>query len=305
MSSAHPLPLIEQFAQHHGFSGSAQHIATGYVNDVYAVGSDIIVRVTKEDMDPEDSYTEAVAVPAAIKAGIATPRLIALDDSCSILPRVATIYERMPGVALATLRVDQSELPDLYRQLGSQIGLLHTKVESVVDEKGWLDYAEYHRPLEWLEKALSAGTVEQVTGDWLTGWVERIEPQLNFDVEHRFLHNDLHAGNVMVHENPLRLEGIIDWGDAAGHDPIIDFETMPVWAVPWAFEGYREAGGTVDETFVGRLLWHDLGTALEWTMSNDRAGQNEPWAPLSTSLLFNLTRLCSMDQPEEWSSWLP
>src|SRR5690349_10204951 len=110
---------------HHGLSGEVVPLTTGYVNWVFAVGEDVILRVTKPEIDPSDTYTEAVAVPAAIAAGIRTPKLIAFDDSRQHLPYVYTLYERAPGVALAEVRVDQAELPRMYQELGGEVAAIH------------------------------------------------------------------------------------------------------------------------------------------------------------------------------------
>jgi aminoglycoside phosphotransferase (APT) family kinase protein len=288
----------------HALRGEVRYVGGGFVNFVYAVGEDLILRVNRPDRDTEDAYTESVAVPAVRAAGIMAPELVVFDDSRDAVDFVFTVYVRTAGDALGTLRVEQSELPSLYREIGQEIGRLHTRVTQVDDPNGWLDYAEYHDPRAVIEAALSAGRIDRVSGDWLTKWTDRISQQLSFVVQTVFVHNDLHAGNTMVVRDPLRLAAVIDWGDAAWFDPMVDFETMPVWCVPWALSGYRSEGGVVDETFIGRLLWHNVGTVLEW--SDERfSGVPDPWIPRTSSLWINLVRLMRMELPDEWKPWLP
>jgi aminoglycoside phosphotransferase (APT) family kinase protein len=296
---------LTPFLKKHGLQGPVRQLPGGYVNHVFQVGEGTIVRVNRPDRTTEDAYTERVAVPAAIKAGVKAPKLLVFDDDRDALDSVVTVYERAEGAPLGSVRVDQSELPSLYRELGRQIARLHTRVNRVEDPNNWLDYAEYHDPRDAIEEAVAKARVERLSGDWLIAWTDRVHKDLDFDVPRVFTHNDLHAGNTMVLQSPLRLSAVIDWGDAAWFDPMVDFETMPVWCVPWALEGYREEGATVDDTLIGRLLWHNAGTALQWDPDDDRAGQHDPWAPLPSSLWINLARLLRMDLPGEWLPWLP
>lgn len=276
---------------------------TGFVNWVYAVGVDLILRVNKLEVEDEDAYTEAVAVPVAIAAGIRTPKLLDADLTKSILPTVASLYERAPGATLGRIHVDQRELPALYRELGREVGHLHTRVKECPDPNGWLDKAGLFDARKELDRARAAMKVEAVTYDWLASWLDVLEPSLS-GAPIVFLHNDLHSFNTMVTEGPLRLSAILDWGDAAWGDPALEFETMPIWAVDWMLEGYREAGATVDETFHGRLLWHDIGAALDAT-TEPWVETSEPWQPLITSRWVNLTRLMAVPPSESWRRWMP
>lgn len=278
---------------------------TGYVNWVYAVGDDVILRVTKPDIDPEDTYTEAIAVPAAIAAGIRTPKMIAFDDSRADIPYVYTIYERAPGVALAEVRVDQRELPSLYRELGLEIANIHTRITHVDDPHGWLDKPYFCDPRVELVKAREALVIETVTYDWLAKWAERLATAIDAPGNVRFVHGDLHAGNTMVLTSPLRLSALIDWGDANWGEPVTDFERVPIWAAPWALETYGAQGGTVNELFVGRLLAHVLGKTLEKARDSEFDPSSQPWHPFPSAFTFNLVRLMRMELPSEWKAWLP
>jgi hygromycin-B 7''-O-kinase len=295
---------LAPFLAKHSLRGEVRYVGGGFVNFVYAVGEELIVRVNRPDRDTEDAYTESVAVPAVRAAGIRAPELVVFDDSRDAIDSVVTVYARAAGNALGRVRADQSELPSLYGEIGCEIGRLHTRVTHVDDPNGWLDHAEYHDPRSVIETAFAAGRIDRVSGDWLIKWTDRIAPLLSFDVPRVFVHNDLHAGNTMVTQTPLHLSAVIDWGDAAWFDPMVDFETMPAWCVPWALEGYRSEGGVVDETFIGRLLWHNVGTVLEWE-DFGFSGEPDPWIPLTSSLWLNLARLMGMDLGAEWQAWLP
>lgn len=294
-------PILDK----HGLSGEVHYLGSGYINWVYAVGDDTIVRATKQGMDPEDSYTEAVAVPAARAAGVRTPELLVFDDDRDAIDTVVTVYERAEGVPLGSLRVDQSELPSLYREFGREVGRLHTGAKEVDDPKGWLDEQYDYKLQEEIDKAFEMNRLETVSYDWLCRWAQKLEPAVQSEFDKRFIHNDMHAANTMVLTDPLRLSAIIDWGDACWGDPAQDIVKTPVWAAPWSIEGYREEGGVVDELFVGRVIVQNIGIAMDsLTGGWDEIG-NTPWEPMSSCFFINLVRLMAMDLPDEWKPWLP
>jgi hygromycin-B 7''-O-kinase len=285
--------------------GTVVPMPTGYVNWVYAVGSDFVLRVTKPDIDPEDTYTEAVAVPAAVAAGIRTPRLIAFDDSRSLIPFVYTLYERAPGVALAEVRVEQSELPSLYSEFGTEVAAIHTSITYVDDPNGWLDKPYFCDPRSEVVRAREALAIELVTYDWLAKWAERLGAAVDAQSPVRFLHGDLHAGNTMVLEGPLRLSALIDWGDANWGQAPIDFERVPAWAAPWALSAYDAVTGSVDDVFVGKVLAHVLGKTLEKSCDREFDPSGQPWHPFPSAFTFNLVRLMGMNLDSRWERWLP
>lgn len=306
MACPFSIPQLEAVLAAHGYGGRPirPRPDTGYVNWVFEVGDDLILRVCKPHVGCEDGRTEALVVPLVVAAGIRTPELLVFDESQDLLPASWTLYRRAEGDALAETHADQSRLPDLYRDLGREIARIHTRIKPFADPKGWLDKGEFFDPRAELERAREALKVEMVSRDWLLAWIEKLEPAMTLPRDPVFIHNDLHAGNTLIRPDTLQLTAVIDWGDAAWADPVLDFETMPIFALPWALEGYREEGGEVDETFIGRLIYHDIGAALE-------AGTDEwlpgplPWAPLTSSRWINLIRLLSTNLPKEWHPWLP
>lgn len=297
-----PFGQIEAWLLARGFEGQIEELAgEACVNWVAAVG-DVVVRVCKLPGDP-DAYTELVAVPAAIEAGVKTPRLLELDDSFSMVEALVTLYERWPGVALGTLPPNEAALPSMYRILGTELGKLHTSVVECPDPNGWLEEPDDRDPRTELDGALKERRIDEPNGLWLSKWIERLLPAFGADVPRRFLHNDAHCFNTLVMPD-FAYSGLIDWGDAGWDDPAAEFSTMPLWAVPWLLEGYREAGATTDDGFCGRVLWYSLTYALDWERRREEPG-NEPWSPTATSLHLNLARFIASDPPHEWRAWLP
>jgi hygromycin-B 7''-O-kinase len=276
----------------------------GFVNRVYLIGSDLVLRITKNVGDAEDALTETVAVPVAVEAGLKTPALIEFDDSKSIFQSVVSLYEKSEGLTMGRQSLSLGELPSLYLEVGEQLGILHREVKVCSDPNGYLDIPESFNPRALLDHARTSRKVEAVSFDWVSRWLDILEPGITPRPDNVFLHNDLHSFNVMVHLEPLRLSAILDWGDAGWGDPALEFGTMPIWAVDWILSSYEKSFRPVDEGFFARLLWHDLGAALEASI-NLWVETDEPWQPLTTSRWINLARLFAHPKDPRWAQWLP
>ncbi len=82
--------------------------------------------------------------------------------------------------------------------------------------------------------------------------------------ERCFVHNDLHAMNVMCRPREASLSALIDWGDAGWGDPVLDFAAVPVEMMAAALEGY----GTANQRRLGafpeaRIIWSKLHDAMD------------------------------------------
>lgn len=304
-SDAARVESVSRWMKAQGLSGEPIRLLpdVGFVNWVYQLGDDLILRVTKSGGDSCDAYTESVAVPAVVSAGLMTPKLLVFDDSRRVVSTVVTLYEKAPGVTLGRQRVDQRELPALYRQLGEQLGILHDRVKSCDDPDGYLDKPEMYEAREYLDEARRKRKVEAVSYDWLLGWLDRLEPGLDRVPEPVFLHNDLHSFNTMIDLDPLALTAVIDWGDAGWGDPAIEFGFMPIWAVDWMLQGYERIR-LVDDGFFARLLWNDIGAALEASIK-PWVETDEPWQPLTSSRWINLIRFAAEPGGRRWARWMP
>ncbi len=289
----------------HGIDAPFQlHADLGFVNWVYFVGDDLVLRITKEGISDEDARTEAVAVPAVCSAGLRTPALIEFDSSHACLSATVTLYKRANGVTLGQTHVESIRLPPLYQDIGREVGRLHHLVKSVPDPQGWLDRPCFFDARSELDRARKSQKIEAVSYEWIAAWLDSLEPAFETEAPRVFLHNDLHPFNTLVSLDPLRLEAVLDWGDAGWGDPVLDFGTLPIWAIDWVLSGYEEVMGEVDDGFMGRLVWHDIGAALDAT-TEPWVETSEPWQPLTTSRWLNLTRWLANSPGRRWRRWLP
>ncbi|MCW5938875.1 MAG: aminoglycoside phosphotransferase family protein [Fimbriimonadaceae bacterium] len=298
-----PLDQARAFLRSHGLpEGPLTEISgQAWVNWVFLVGESHVLRINRITVETDDAYTERVAVPAVRKAGIRTPELVVFDDSRSVIDSVVTVYEQVEGRALGRLPWRLEGLREVYTELGVEIARIQQRVTEVDDPHGWLDEETVSDLGELVPEALESGKIEAVTAAWLEDWASRLDPAGASRGLMVFAHQDFHSFNLLVSGEPMRLNSVIDWGDAGWADASCDFCSAPVWAVPWMIEGYEAEGGVVDEAFVGRILTEAVGTLLDW---EDHPGK-EPWAPQVSSFWANLVRLMAMDLDSRWSPWLP
>jgi len=80
---------------------------SGIFNQVYIMGGQYVLRIPRDHPAYiEALYREAIAVPAARRAGVRTPALLVFDATCDVLPVPYAIYERVAGRALESLNLE-------------------------------------------------------------------------------------------------------------------------------------------------------------------------------------------------------
>jgi aminoglycoside phosphotransferase (APT) family kinase protein len=238
--------------------------ATGVANRIYATEG-VVLRVATDHPDAvSDARTESVAAPVAHAAGILTPRLIAFDDSRTLVDRPFSLWERVHGGSLGVLELGQGPLPDAWRQVGRQLARLHDRVRACADPNGYLDTPGREMDLHPLpDRLAAAGRLDAATVEGIARLIGELAPHVVRGVDARFIHNDIHAMNVLC--SPAgELLAIIDWGDAGWGDPTLDFAAIPLGAIPYAREGYEsEAPAALGAFPEARFVWDKLHAALD------------------------------------------
>ena len=241
----------------------------GVVNTALALGEGFVLRVPKPIEEAiADCRTEAIAAPVAFAAGVRTPRLVAFDDTMSVLDVPYTIYERVAGDNFGLLNSDAGDplvWSAVYRDIGRDLATLHTRVTRCEDPRGWLDQPGRFSRDEadgLLRRLDDRGFLSRPNLRWLTTVLDRLAPASEAgSTWRRFLHGDLGPANVLVHSGTYA--AAIDWGDAGWGDPALDFAYLPLRAVPEALVGYRElAALDGDAEAEARILWDHVCLGL-------------------------------------------
>jgi len=264
---------------------------TGLSKKVYATADVVVAIASDHPSAVSDARTESVAAPAARAAGVRTPRLLAFDDTRALIDRPWSVWERVHGVLLRERWPRYTEAAASWREVGAELALLHRAVTACPDPRGWL--ARHDRatdPRASVPALRDAGRLDDARAAWIERVAARLEPHARRACAPRFLHGDAHGMNVIA-DDAGRLLALIDWGDAGWGDPAIDLAELPVDAWRIALDGYRAAGGVLDDDATPVLLWQRLDYALA------HLAQPKP----RTARLDELARLIDVSP---WADWL-
>lgn len=249
------------------------------VNHVYRVGDTHCLRVNRQDVEEDDAYSERAALPVVALADIPHPRLLIFDDSKEILPMATTVYEWIEGETVGTNPPDFARFRVLARDLGAAMARIHALPTDRIEER-YLDPAD---PLDLdgqIAKARADKTLDGYHLDWYSRWGQRLQ-SAGGPMPKKFLHNDLHGGNIMYDGASGHLRAILDWGDVGYGDPAFEFNTLPVWLWDDLLDAYEAEGGSLGPGGEFRLLACYIDTAFRF-MSADFVNMKDiesPWWP--------------------------
>ena len=252
--------LIDAMFARHGVPGPWEALpSTGLANRIFAT-RDVVLRLATDHPDGVvDARTESVAAPVARAAGILTPRLIAFDDTRTLVERPFSLWERVHGKPVGWTSLSPCQAADVWRGVGRELARLHMRVRECADPKGYLDEPARDQDVDAAVKRLvdakkldikAAGQVEQLT--------KGLRPYIATIIETRFIHGDIHPMNIMCSADG-ELLAIIDWGDAGWGDPTLDFAAIPFDGIRSALEGYKaEAPGSLGAFPEARIAWNKV-----------------------------------------------
>lgn len=295
---------LRVIADRHGAHAVARLPDVGIFNAVYLLGDDLVLRV------PRDHATfvgaacqEAIAAPAARAVGVRTPRLVEFDESRAVLPVPYLVYERVHGETLGALDLEPTETPTVWRELGRDLALLHSRVDEA-GEVGTLSADPLPDPRPWAAELDRGGQIGASEARWLAGWLDRLAPAALVPVRRRFLHGDVQSTNVMVRPGARTYLALIDWGDAKWGDAAWDFAGIPLRAVPFVLEGHRAVAPLDDdETAEVRILWRHLQLALYLLRRPPQPGRS--WAERPTGMLVEVLRFFLGRPDGRWRDLAP
>ncbi|MDV6375757.1 phosphotransferase family protein [Deinococcus arenicola] len=309
-----PLPNLTAaelaaFARKYGLQGTLERLpSVGIVNRVYRAalnGQAVVLRVPLPG-DDRDALNEGVAAPAACRAGVRTPELLIFDDDREVLNAPVTVYAFAPGRSLDRCGWAEHDprLLRAYREAGRELARLHASVSEVADPHGRLATIRAPNVSRTLARVTDGKKLGLPDATWATDTVFRLletappPPPV-------FLHNDLHAGNLMVADNGAdegAVTALIDWGDAGWGDPALDLTYAGPLAAPGLLRGYREEAGRSDGGLALRLLAYLLEDATRRLAYVPETHETELWYTRPGTALMQLLRVST--QFPEWGEWL-
>ncbi len=233
--------LVDAMFETHGVPGPWEVLpATGVANHIFAT-RDVVLRVATDHRDGfSDARTESIAAPVARAAGILTPRLVAFDDTRTLVDRPFSLWERVHGETLGTANLSDFATARVWRSIGRELARIHLRVRECPDPNDYLDEpARQHDLGRSLNRLAEAGTLDLDTATRVEEFARALRSQAAEPLGRHLIHDDVSSMNVMC-TTAGELLAIIDWGDAGWGDPSLDFAAMPLAAVPAALVGHEE-----------------------------------------------------------------
>jgi len=254
----------------------------GIDNHVWFLDDRFVLRTPRDAehvvfMGGEIAIWEQVAA-----AGVRVPPLVAHGKRENGFPYM--IVARMEGRLLGeTNRAEPIE--GLLDELTEQLLLLHSL--PVPEQRAADRVFDTYDPWPYFRKAWDAHAIPRMDLLEIEAFMQRLsrcagnyrdESSSRPPVPRPVLtHNDLHAWNILVLENPLRLSAIIDWGDACVSDLRNDLSTLPLDVLVQLAETYRHGAGDVGPDFEARILWAWLDISFWENLNMEALGFHRPW----------------------------
>ncbi|MGO9950396.1 MAG: aminoglycoside phosphotransferase family protein [Steroidobacteraceae bacterium] len=197
--------------------------ACGWDNAIFRLGEQLCVRLPRREASaalleneqrwlPELSKRLPLPIPSPVRTGIA----------CANYPWSWSVLPWLSGVT-----ADQSKLlADEGIVLAKFLKALHRPAPPTAP----------HNPYRGVPLAQRAAVVEErmerldrstqsVSNDIRSIWKDALAAPI--DVDDTWIHGDLHARNVLVHQQ--RLSAVIDWGDLCAGDRATDLASIFMW----------------------------------------------------------------------------
>lgn len=290
-----PAPeALAEIARRHRIEPAAVSAAPfqGIANRVYFLGDHLVLRIARPE-SADDLRKEALVIPAAVRAGVRTPEVVAFDDD--LLETPFMVLKRATGISPGLLdSPGDGSWRTAYRELGAELAALHENIEVLpevpVDSAG--------DPRSDVSRLADAGYLSPDLAAWLTGWFDRLESRCPATPPVRLIHGDASPTNLLVDPDSKQLTAILDWGDAAWADPATEFAKLPLRAVPSVLEGYLDEP---DESWAARILWHHLHWAIG-RIPRPPDSHAAHWSAQPSNRLLEIMRFFNADPPHPWST---
>ncbi|NUW34206.1 aminoglycoside phosphotransferase family protein [Nonomuraea sp. SMC257] len=288
--------------RHGSAAGRIRPLPAGVANRVFLLGDDLVLRVPRTERFLPDLVKEAAVIPAARRAGVRTPEVVAFDDTCSVVEVPYMVLTRARGADLAELDLPSAATDHVLRQVGRELAKLHRLSPATAPALAALPVDGAADPWALTHRLLKEGWIDAEHARWLTGWFDRLSAHLPADPPMVLVHGDIAPQNLLVSPETARLDGIVDWGDAQWADPATDFAKIPLTGVPAMLDGYRWESGERTSAWEARVLWFHLTWALGRLADPAPRPGERHWTAPPAGRLLGLLRFFASAPPAPWDS---
>ena len=214
-----------------------RHVGSGWDNETFRLGSDLAVRVPRREAAVELIGNEQrwVGELGRLLAPVAVPKVVFAAGPSGVFPRPWSVVRWVEGDSALARRTQLSGHVGLARGLGRAVGALASS--TAADDSPRNPYRGV--PLAARREGFSArrAILESRGEAWaaMAELVEVGESAQRFAGSARWVHGDLHPGNIVVARDGS-LAGLVDFGDVCAGDPACDVATA--W---WLFDAEARA----------------------------------------------------------------
>jgi|SRR3990172_711573 len=242
--------------------------------------------------NPDREYAlalEAWALERAAASVIPVPEVLHVDCSERHFPFRFIVMSQVNGITLEDAKLGWDRENELLREAGRLLTRLHqTPVAGfgLLDEERYLTTGDVRGIRDdWFEplwnQAIASATRLVQDGILSEHETESVFERLKYgsgkrshEAGCRLLHGDLGSGAIFVEPATGRLAGIIDFNARQSGPPEWEMATFLVWEnarrLRPLVEGYREAGGVLDEELISEYGLFRLLELMEWYAGRGR-----------------------------------
>lgn len=257
-----PLCKIENYSR----------LSGGVFNSSFLVSVDggrkFVIRVApdQEKLYPYERFlmhAEQLVYELCAKNSIAAPKVIAVDDSMSVIDRVYMISEYISGKPLSKVETTECSYDKCYREIGSAVAKFHSikgkcfgRAAQQISSGGFKTWSEtiLFEVNTWRKAAerfdlMPSKTIEQINKVFVN-----YIPVLDEISKPCLAHGDLWDGNILVDDKSKSFAALLDADRAIFGDPEFDFPSGKMPNDSFA-AGYGKALDNSQSAYIRRKLY--------------------------------------------------
>jgi aminoglycoside phosphotransferase (APT) family kinase protein len=229
--------------QHPDLAGLAiVEVAHGWDNVMYRIGDDLAVRLPRRAKAARLAGHEQRVLPVlAPMLPLDVPVPLRIGGPTEAYPWAWTVLRWLPGERLADSVVEDALLEA--RRLGEFMAALHVPAPDDAPPNPYRGhFIGNNTPIvaKRLEALVDDSAVDAVAV--LDRWHELVDDVEPFALPAAWIHGDLHAMNVLVHDGAF--SAVIDFGDVCAGDPATDLSCAWAFFDKSARDEFRQATGS-------------------------------------------------------------
>jgi aminoglycoside phosphotransferase (APT) family kinase protein len=202
---------------------SIEPCASGWDNAIFRLGDDLCVRLPRREASAALLANEQRWLPALSKRlPLPIPSPVRIGIACANYPWSWSVLPWLPGATADQSHLFAAEGIALARFLKA----LHTPAPPTAPRNPYRGVPLSQRAVAVEERMERLDRTTQSVGNPLRSiWKDALAAPI--DVDDTWIHGDLHARNVLVHQQ--RLSAVIDWGDLSKGDCATDLAAVWMW----------------------------------------------------------------------------